>query len=98
MIGNLVTGISYVLAAFLGFGAAILLAHFAFQFVPGPYGNSLRRLLFTTCHPILSMLERIAPLRFAAWDLTPLLAALFLLILLRYAVPWAVLLGLALGG
>jgi len=91
-------GSAYVLALALSVVALMLLLYGLLQLLPGHFGNSLRRILFETCHPWLDAIERICPFRIGGRDLTAFLAAALLLAICRFGIPWLVLMGLAIKG
>jgi uncharacterized protein YggT (Ycf19 family) len=98
MTALIVLGSAYLLSAFLILFATLLAAYGVLQVLPGPSGNSLRRVLFGACRPILSWVGHVAPVHVASCDLTAFLAAIVLLVLFRFGVPWLFLLGHTLHG
>jgi len=97
MNGMIAVGGILVLALVLMTAFVALVTYGMLQLLPGAAGNSLRRSLFAFCRPMLSLADRIAPVRIGALDFTPFLAALVILVLFRYALPWLFLAGLSLG-
>jgi len=98
MNGMIAVGGTLVLALVLMITFVALVTYGMLQLLPGAAGNSLRRALFAFCRPMLSLADRIAPVRIGSLDLTAFLAAWVLLVLFRYAIPWLFLAGLSLGG
>lgn len=72
----------------LALWASLLFAFGTLQWIPGASGNSLRRLLFRVCRPVLSVADRIAPVRVGNLDLTPFAASLVLALSARFLLPW----------
>jgi uncharacterized protein YggT (Ycf19 family) len=98
MIGALIAWVAYGLTGLLFLMAVMCLLLALLHWLPGSFGNSLRRLTFSVCRPWLSLGTRWALFRVGRIDLAALTAALVFVLLGRFLMPWMVLWGYSIRG
>ena len=94
----MIADLAYLVALFCNLGALFLALEWLAHALPGAWLNPLRRNLFGITFPILKFSDRFLSFRLDSFDSRGLLAALLLLAIGHYGVPWLVMYGFSVRG
>lgn len=96
--GYLISDLAYLVALFCNLGALLLVVEWLVHALPGAWLNPLRRGLFEISFPILKFSDRFLSFQMDSFNSRGLLAALLLLAIGHYGVPWLVVYGFSVRG
>ncbi|HUO58607.1 MAG TPA: hypothetical protein VMV05_10575 [bacterium] len=93
-----ISGLSYLAMMACDIAAFLLLLEWLVHLLPGAGLNPLRRSLFLMLYPLLKFSDRFLSFKWPGGGTRGLLAALILVLISRYGLPWLVLFSFSLRG